>query len=1060
MNNHQNKWMRSFYCAAILIGLGGCLGGEELNSERAVYQPEEKPLSVIASEDIEVKPGDEVTLSARLVGTTNGQTVLWTQTGGETVELSSDNTMTVSFNVPDSLLSGLLSFSVAVFETDGTATLDENGDPLVDGVDVSVFDPDSVIVMDAGDSETILNGVQLVTNGDDAYIQGANNDTHTADIEPGMSVVFPVIAESGFYTLNVRYAIPSDYGGKVAGVNVNGIDYALEFDATGQWEEIRVGVVELREGTNTIEVGGGWNYYRIDSISLIPASEPPAPLPVPANLVVSDASQSAQDLMQFLSDNYLVSTLSGQTEFPSKKGDEFPLLETQKIIDVTGDDSPAIIAFDYMNYSASYNGTDASGLTESIIAHRSSQNFIVSALFHWRAPSGNTGNGDGSFYTDGTTFNVAMALSDTESEEYAQLLTDMDTVAEELKKLQEADIVVLWRPLHEAQGGWFWWGAQGAEAFKQLWSLMFDRYTNHHGLNNLIWVFTHTDGLGEDWYPGDDMVDIVGFDGYGEPRNDDTHTFVTQYKTLQDRHNARKMVALTETGTIPDVALMHEQEAMWSFFITWNSEPWDPDSVIGPQGADPVEVDENYAFDGVLNAEDVPGGRERVKGTYADFEVPVGEWEAQVNWAPTDGLQVSDLWSDSGAYALAITKDMTQIETLDNVVMQTYPEGGIDVSGASELTLTAVIASAGSNVVAHIFFKAPDGVESWPEAVPVSEEGTQLSIDVSEVDTINGLGVRFMGLSGDATEATYAIDNIALDGTQLIDFEPDVGGWHSQVSWSNAPGTTISRAWASDGEQSLAFYHDLAALGSATDIVLQNYPEGGIDVADISTLSVIVNAGNAGPAVDAHLFFKAPDGVESWPAAITLADGGTELSIDVSDVDVLNGIGIRFNGVDPASTNAHFHVDTLALDTRVFESFERTGEFELQVNWSPVDGLTLGDGWSDSGIYSLKGEVSISNGDEVILQTYPADGILLASDVSTLTVVAHVATPSAETTAKLWAKDQDGAWRDAGAIAVTGEPVQLSLDISDLSELQGFGVQFQGLTSDQSTFYIDTISFE
>lgn len=1060
MNYHQNNWVRSVLGAAILLGLGGCLGGEELNTETAVYQPEEKPLGVLAPEDLEVKPGDDVTLSARLVGTTNGQTVLWTQTGGESVQLSANDSLTVDFTVPETLLSALLTFNIEVFESDGSAAVDENGDPLVDSVEVSVFDPDSVIVMDSGDSETILKGSVLVGPGDDSYIQGANNDTHTADLEPGMSVVFPITAEPGFYTLNVRYAIPTDYGGKVAGVNVNGIDYALEFDATGQWEEIRVGVVELVSGSNTIEVGGGWNYYRIDSISLIPSSEPPAPLPVPAELVVAEPSQEAQDLMQFMSDNYLTKTLSGQTEFPVKDGDDFPLNETQKILDATGDDSPAIIAFDFMNYSASYSGSDAEGLTESIIAHRNSQNFIVSALFHWRAPSGNSGSGDGSFYADETTFDLAAALADPSSDEYAELLTDLDTVAEELKKLQEAGIAVLWRPLHEAEGGWFWWGAQGAEPFKQLWSLMFDRFTNHHGLNNLIWVFTHTDGLGEEWYPGDDMVDIVGFDGYGEPRNDDTHTFVTQYKTLQDRHNGRKMVALTETGTIPDVSLMHEQGAMWSFFITWNSEYWDTDSVIGPQGANPTEVDENYAFDGVLNAEDVPGGREKVSGIYADFEVPVNGWEAQVNWAPTDGLQISDLWAESGAYALAVTKDMTQIETLDNVVLQAYPEGGIDVSGISELTLTAGIVNAGSNVIAHIFFKAPDGVESWPDAVAISDGGTQLSIDVSEVDLLTGIGVRFMGLDGESTEATYAIDNIALDGQQIMDFEPGVGSWHGQVSWSNTPGITISRDWASDGAQSLAFYQDLAELGSASDIVLQAYPDGGIDVAGVSTLSLMVNAENAGSTVDAHIFFKAPDGVESWPAAVAVAEGGTELSIDVSEVDVLDGIGIRFNGVDPASTDARFYVDALALDSVMFESFERTGEFELQVNWAPVEGLTLGDDWSDTGAYSLKGEVSISDGDEVILQTYPADGILLADGITVLNVVTYVADPGVATTAKLWAKDKDGAWRDAGAVAITGESTLLSLDISDLSELQGFGVQFQGLTSEQSSFYIDSISFE
>ncbi|MBU3023811.1 glycosyl hydrolase [Aestuariibacter sp. A3R04] len=1060
MNRNRMLFARSMLGASILLGLGGCLGGDDLNTETAVYQPEEKPLNIIAPDNMEIKPGDAVTLEAKLVGTTSGEVIMWEQVSGAEVALNTNTGSTVSFAVPDSVVSDKLVFDIAIVNSQGEVVTDDDGNPLKDTVEITVFDPDSVINADVSDADTILNGVALVVPGDEKFILGANNDAHTGDIEPGMSAVFPINTTPGFYTLNVRYAIPSDYGGKVANVNVNGVDYALEFNATGQWEEMRVGVVEIVEGENTIEVGGGWNYYRIDGISLIPSAEPPAPLPVAPELVNPNATQEAVDLMAFLSENYLTSTLSGQTEFPQKEDNTFPLFETQKIEAATGDDSPAIIAFDYMNYSSSYDGADFDGLTEAIIAHKASRNFIVSALFHWRAPSGNTGTGNGSFYTDGTTFDIAAALADTSSAEYAELLADIDIVAAELKTLQDAGIPVLWRPLHEAQGGWFWWGAKGAEAFKGLWTLMYDRLTNHHGLNNLIWVFTHTDGLGEDWYPGDEMVDIVGFDGYGDPRNDDTHTFASQFKTLQDRHNGKKMVALTETGTIPDVQLMHEQGAMWSFFITWNSEFWNPDSVIGPQGAAPAEVDANYAFDGVLNVDDVPGGRAKVSGVYADFELSVSSWEAQLNWSPTDGIAISDAWAQNGAYALSVTKDMTQPDTLDNVVFQTYPAGGIDVSETDELTIAVNTLEAGANIVAHIFFKAPDGVESWPDAVAVAEGGTTLSIDVSEIDVINGLGVRFMGLDGTATQATYLIDSIALDGEVYQDFEPNTMGWGSQVNWSGVTGTTLSREWASEGMQSLALYQDLSQLDSAENIVLQTYPTGGIDVTGINSLTIDVNAMGAGSSVDGHIFFKAPDGVESWPAATALEEGGSTLSIDVSEVDTLNGLGVRFNNADATSTDARFFVDAIKLDGEHYQGFEGTNGFELQVNWSPAMGLALADDWADSGNFALQGQVTLADGDEVVIQTYPENGILLGDDVSTLNMVVYVPNAAQDTTAKLWAKDKDGNWRDAGAAALTDGMASLSLDISDISELQGFGVQFQGLTSAHTTFYVDTISLD
>lgn len=614
MSDTHTKLIRTALSTAILAAMLGCTGGDSLNTETAEYVPEAKPLNVIAPENLEVKPGDSVSLTSRLVGTVNGQYLQWEQVAGVAITISDINAAMISFVVPAEILSDKLVFEVTAMNPDGSVATNADGEPLVDRVEVTVFDPDSVILLDVSDDSAELAGATLVTAGDDQYVAGANDDTHTADLEPGESVIFNINDQTGFYTLNLRYLIPSDYGGKVGNVTVNGIVYELSLSATGQWEEIRVGVVELIDGENIIEVGGGWSYYRVDSISLIPSAEAPPPKPVVPELVNPNATQSAKDLIAFLGENYLSHTLSGQTEFPTKEGDEFPLIETQKILDATGDDAPAIIAFDYMNYSSSYAGGngDFSGLSESIIKHHNDRNIIVSALWHWRAPSGNSGSGDGSFYTDGTSFDLAAALADTNSAEYQQLIDDMDIIAVELQKLADEDIPVLWRPIHEAEGGWFWWGAHGADTFKQLWVLMYERFTHTHGLNNLIWTFTHAQSSDSDWYPGDNYVDIVGYDGYAEPRNDTSATFVGQYNTLKDRHDGVKLVALTETGTIPDVALMHQQKAYWSFFITWNSEFWNSDSVIGPQGADPADIDQFYAGDKVLNLADVPGGREQV----------------------------------------------------------------------------------------------------------------------------------------------------------------------------------------------------------------------------------------------------------------------------------------------------------------------------------------------------------------------------------------------------------------------------------------------------------------
>lgn len=1062
-SSKKQSVLRAVLCAAIALGLSGCLEGESLNTDEAVYTPEQKPLNVIAPEDVEVKPGDTVNLSSRLVGTVDGQTVLWSQLGGATIDITEPTSSTISFEIPASILSDKLVFQVAVLDSSGAQVMNSDGDPLVDVVEVTVFDPESVITLDVSDATTVLSGASLVVEGDEAYVAGANNETHTADLAPGQSVVFNIDANPGFYTFSVRYVIPSDYGGKLANALVNGVKYEFALDATGQWAEFRVGIVKLGEGDNTIEVGGGWGYYRIDGISLIPAAQPSGPLPVEGDLVNPDASAAALTLMEYLAANYGTATLSGQTEFPNKVGDTFPLTEFDKIVTATGDDAPAIVAFDYMNYSASYAGSDATGLTEAMITAHTDKNVILSALFHWRAPSGNTGSGDGSFYTADTTFDLSAALADTNSAEYAALLADIDTVALELKKLADADIPVLWRPLHEAQGGWFWWGAQGPEALKQLWVLMYERMTDMHGLDNLIWVFTHTQSMSEEWYPGDAHVDIVGYDGYAEPKNDATNTFASQYTTLMNRHNSEKLVALTETGTIPNVALMHEQRAWWSFFITWNSETWNSSSVIGPQGAAAADIDANYAYENLINLADIPGGQAKIEaGVYASFDVSTAGFEAQLSWSPTTGITTSDIWATSGSRSLSLLKDLSAEEAPTNVILQTYPVGGIDVTDVSTLRVSAHAINSGVNTTIKLWAKDGDGVWRDAGAMAVVDGGLELSIDVSDIDVLQGFGLEIANFDVSSTAAEFYLDNVRIDDAVIFDFEPATSGFESQVNWSGTSGLTVTNDWAASGLRALALYKDLSEVEDINTVVLQTYPSGGIDVAGVSMLKVSAHALDAGTATTIKLWAKDGEGVWRDAGPSVIAADGLELTIDVSDLDVLQGFGLQIENFDVASTDAKFYLDNVRLDDTVLFDFEGTENWEFQVNWTPVAGIQLASDWRVSGESSMSGVTQLVDGDDnIILQTYPAGGLTLGA-VTTLKATVYAMHAGDAVTAQLWIKDQDGTWRDEGAVAVTAEGVELSVDVSDLEALQGLGVRFQGaVNSDsESQYYIDNVVFE
>jgi len=199
---------------------------------------------------------------------------------------------------------------------------------------------------------------------------------------------------------------------------------------------------------------------------------------------------------------------------------------------------------------------------------------IVKFLWHWNAPKDLIDNEENrwwsGFYIRATTFDLAKAMNKEDMEGYELLLRDIDIVTEQFKRLQDLNIPVLWRPLHEASGEWFWWGAYGAEACKQLWILMYERMTYHHKLNNLIWVWN---GGHKDWFPGAEYVDLVGEDIY-PPERDYGSLASKFYEIVEYLHElgTMKPIGLTECGTLPDINKMQRDKAMWFMFAAWNSD--------------------------------------------------------------------------------------------------------------------------------------------------------------------------------------------------------------------------------------------------------------------------------------------------------------------------------------------------------------------------------------------------------------------------------------------------------------------------------------------------------
>ncbi len=154
------------------------------------------------------------------------------------------------------------------------------------------------------------------------------------------------------------------------------------------------------------------------------------------------------------------------------------------------------------------------------------------------------------------------------TEAHAALLAGMDRAVPALRSLQEQGVPVLWRPFHEMDGKWFWWGRGGAEGFVRLWRLMYERYVGVHGLRNLIWVLGLSDAPGElaPWYPGDDVVDILGGDSYKGGAQGDL------YRKCAALAPAGMPVCYHENGEIPTRAQMENENAPWVWFMTWHTK--------------------------------------------------------------------------------------------------------------------------------------------------------------------------------------------------------------------------------------------------------------------------------------------------------------------------------------------------------------------------------------------------------------------------------------------------------------------------------------------------------
>jgi hypothetical protein len=259
-----------------------------------------------------------------------------------------------------------------------------------------------------------------------------------------------------------------------------------------------------------------------------------------------NASRQAKALYSYLQDIYGSKMLSGQ--MTSNWGDN----ELKYVQDSTGK-LPAIRGLDFID--------SAKNKKEVKYARQWwRKGGIPTLMWHWGAPS--IGNG----YENSKKAIDIDRIFEHGTPEHIAFWKEMDEKAHLLKKLQRANVPVLWRPFHELNGNWFWWGKQGPEKFKRLWRTMYNYYVYEKGLNNLIWVLCFMDKPDPAWYPGREYVDIAGPDTYKVEQSQ--HEMYQRTKAIV---GDVMPIAFHECGIPPDPEKSFNEGSKWVWFMEWHT---------------------------------------------------------------------------------------------------------------------------------------------------------------------------------------------------------------------------------------------------------------------------------------------------------------------------------------------------------------------------------------------------------------------------------------------------------------------------------------------------------
>ncbi|WEK52903.1 MAG: glycosyl hydrolase [Candidatus Cohnella colombiensis] len=381
---------------------------------------------------------------------------------------------------------------------------------------------------------------------------------------------------------------------------------------------------------------------------------------------------------------------------------------------------------------------------------------LVTVNIHYPSPGNATG---GNLNTKLTNFSDLLNTSTATGSRWKAYL---DKTAAGLQDLKNSGVTVLFRPFHEMNGDWFWWGNQDATTFKNVWINMYNYFTNTKGLNNLIWVYApdYSRGNRTSYYPGSSYVDIVGLDAYS-----DNPSTVTGYSELTA---LGKPFAFTEIG--PSTTGASFDYTKWItaiknnfpatvYFFAWND------------GWSPVNNSNAYAFmndSAVVNRSGINlssitesgGGGGGTATLLYGFENTTSSWSGS---GVTGGPWSINEWAASGSYSLKA--DIA----LGSGQASLFRQSAHNFSGKTTLKATVKHASwgsQGSGMQAKLYVKTGSS-NTWFDGgtVTINSNSTVLTLNLSNVTNLSDVrevGVQFLKASNSSGTSAIYVDNVTI----------------------------------------------------------------------------------------------------------------------------------------------------------------------------------------------------------------------------------------------------------------------------------------------------------